>query len=464
MRIVGVTAVLFLSCTLAMMAQLTDVGGQAGVYVVEVSSGQVLTASNEHIPLVPASTLKLVTTATALELLGPDHRFETALEYVGSVREGVLKGDLVIRGGGDPSLGSRHMGEEQWAFLETWVNQVKAAGIKQVYGHIVADASYFDEEPLSPFWLWEDIGNYYAAGVHGLGVHDNSYTLHLRSGAPGSQPIILGTEPSLPHLHVDNHLMAADNNKDSAYLYVQPWIWTRSLYGTMPANRADFSIKGDLPDPPLQAAVYLYEALKKAGISVQEPAVTVRSYPLPRSSGVRLGVVCSPPLRRLVEIILHHSDNHYAECLLRHLAAVRFAPPLTARNGLAVIQQHWQSTGLDMSGLIMVDGSGLSPVNRLSARFLGQLLMHMATRSEQSKVFEALLPRAGLEGTVSNFLANTPLAGKARLKSGSNQYTTAYAGYCLRNGSKQVVVLVVNHGLISRQQVRNDLTDFLLGR
>lgn len=463
MRTIGVVSALLWSCALSVLAQVSGSGIQASIFVVDLTSGRTLSASNESIPLVPASTLKLVTTATALELLGPDHRFETALDYVGEVKEGVLMGDLVIKGGGDPTLGSKHVGSSQWVFLDTWINQVKAAGIKQINGRIVADASYFDDEPLSPYWLWEDIGNYYAAGVHGLGIRDNSYTLHLRSGAPGTKPFILGTEPSLPLLQVENYLIAANNKKDSAYLYGQPWSWTRSLHGSMPANSDDFSIRGDLPDPPLQAAIDLHDALKKAGIFVQKPPVTGRTYRLP-SNRVRLGVVFSPPLSRIVEIIHHHSDNLYAETLLRHLAAVSYAPPLTAKNGLAVIYRHWQSKGLDIKDLIMLDGSGLSPVNRVSARFLGDLLVYMATKSPQANVFESSLPRAGMEGTVANFMAGTPLAGKARLKSGSNQYATTYAGYCLRNGSKQAVVLLVNHGLISRQQVRKELAEYLLGR
>jgi len=430
----------------------------------DASSGQVITAYNSDLPLVPASVLKLVTTATALELLGPEHRFETGLDYVGTLKNGVLEGDLVIRGGGDPTLGSKHLGENCDAYLSTLISQVKAAGIKAVKGRVVGDAGLFDEEPLSPYWLWEDIGNYYAAGICGLGVRDNSYTLNLRSGAPGSNPDVLGTEPPLPRLQIDNHLVAAPNNKDSAYLYGQPYDWHRSLHGTMPANKAFFSIKGDLPDPPLYAASALRDALVKNGITVDKAPATLRTYSLPKAKCVRLGVVKSPPLKQIITIIHHHSDNIYAEYLLRQLAGVQYAPPYTARQGLSVIYDYWQRKGLDTDGLLMVDGSGLSPVNRLSARFLGDLLAFMSSRSNYGEVFEATLPKAGMEGTVASFLKGTSLAGKFRLKSGSNQYTTAYAGYGSLNGTKQVVVMLVNHTNLSPWQIRKDMADFLLGR
>lgn len=413
--------------------------------------------------LVPASILKLVTTASALELLGADHRFETGLDYVGTLNDSILDGDLVIRGGGDPTLGSRYLGEPRPTFLTRWVELVKNAGIREIRGRVVADAGLFDDEPLSPYWLWEDLGNYYAAGAFGLGVHDNSYTLHLRSEAPGTRPHILGTDPPLPRLQLENRLLAAPNNKDSAYIYGVPYVWHHSLRGTLPANRTRFSIRGALPDPPLQAAILLHDALTRHGVSVRNEPATLRTYTLPQVMTTRLGVHVSPPLSRIVTIIHHNSDNVYAECLLRHLAATRFKPPYSAKQGIAVIHDHWKRQGLDTDGLIMVDGSGLSPVNRLSARFLCQLLAYMSTRSPQAETFETSLPLAGVEGTVSGFLNDTPLAGKVRLKSGTHQHVTNYAGYSYRNGIKQVVVLMVNHGDLPRQQVRKDLAECLLG-
>jgi len=436
-----------------------------GICVQDVTGKEQPTTLNADCPIVPASVIKLVTTATALELLGPNYRFETTLAYTGTLKDGLLSGNLIIKGGGDPTLGSRHLGDQKDAFLDEWVALVKQAGITSIDGSIISDASLFDEEPLSPFWLWEDIGNYYAAGIFGLGVNDNSVTIHLQSGKAGTQPVVTKTEPELPLLRFENHLVAADNDKDSAYVYGVPFQWNRQLFGTLPANRADFTIRGDLPDPPLHVAELLTRALVKSGVTVKDKPTTTRVQPL--SSTLRftkVGSTRSEPLSRIIRIIHEKSDNIYAESLLRQLAGFAGSPPFSARGGLQVIRNFWQQKGLNVKSLYMVDGSGLSPLDRVSPRFLADLLTYMATKSSYASVFEQSLPLAGKEGSVSSFLTDSPITGLVRLKSGSNQTTTCYAGYYQKSTSKLAVVLMVNHTNVSRNQVRTDMQDYLLNR
>ena len=385
--------------------------------------------------------------------MGPDYCFETTLAYSGNLKEGKLNGNLYHRvEWGDPTLGSRHFADQQ-CFSEKWVELVKQAGITSIEGSVISDASLFDEEPLSPFWLWEDIGNYYAAGIYGLGVNDNSVTIHLKSGNVGTKPVVTRTEPELPLLQFENHLVAADNDKDSAYVYGVPFQWHRQLFGTMPANRADFTIRGDLPDPPFYTAELLTQSLITSGISVKGEPTSTRIQPL--SPGIKrtmLGSTRSLPLSRIIRVIHEKSDNIYAECLLRQLAVFSGLKPLSARGGLQVVQEFWKGKGLDIKGIHMVDGSGLSPLNRVSPRFLADVLSYMATKSSHASVFEQSLPLAGKEGSVSGFLKDTPITGKVRLKSGSNQTTTCYAGYYRKDGSNMAVIMMINHTNVSRNQ------------
>ncbi|MDP4276498.1 MAG: D-alanyl-D-alanine carboxypeptidase/D-alanyl-D-alanine-endopeptidase [Bacteroidota bacterium] len=431
----------------------------------EAESHQDVMQENEHQCVMPASVMKLVTTATALELLGLDHRFETKLLYSGQLTEGQLTGDIIIKGGGDPELGSRHMGKQAEAFLTDWVNWIVQSGIKVIKGNIIADPSLFDDEPVSPYWLWEDIGNYYAAGIYGLGIYDNSFTLTLKSGAPGTQPEIVAVSPALPGLTIENQLLAADNSKDSAYFYGVPYQWNRVLRGTIPAYQQAFSIRGDLPDPPAFTARLLYDALTKAGVRIEGTARSARSdlNQLPSASGCTLlGVTQSEPLSKLIGLIHEYSDNIYTEYLLRHIALTEGNQPASARNGLRVIRDYWAKKGLDVTGLYMVDGCGLSPLNRVSSSFIADLLDYMLNKSQYASVFEQSLPLAGIQGTVSGFLKETPLAGKIRLKSGSNRTTTAYAGYYRQKRQTLIVVMLVNHTQVSSKQVRNDMKELLL--
>jgi serine-type D-Ala-D-Ala carboxypeptidase/endopeptidase (penicillin-binding protein 4) len=465
--------VLLLSVSVQAFSQNTDVFHQkaynhaaVSFRVLEVNSAKILTQFQPSLGVTPASVLKLVTTAAALEMLGPDYRFQTKLMYSGYIRDGVLDGDLWIVGGGDPSLGSKQVPGEPLAFLSEWSEAVRTVGITRIKGRIVADAGMYDDEGVSPYWLWEDLGNYYATGIYGLNVFDNSFRLELKSGAVGSRPEIVALNPQIPGLTVENHLTAASNTIDSAYLYGAPFQNEMRLFGTIPANRESFVIRGQIPDPPTYLAGLFAEKLKQNGISIDGEALSTRSKPGFETPGpvskTELHTTWSPPLIQLIRIIHEKSDNFYAECLLRQLAVIEGSSPATAREGIQIVRDFWKRAGLDVAALSMYDASGLSPNNRVSADFLAELLRYMATKSKNGIQFEASLPLAGKEGTVSGFLRGTDLEGKLRLKSGSNQVVNSYAGYYRKNGRFLVVVIIVDHADADRFKIRKDMENILL--
>ena len=175
-------------------------GASFSLLIKETESGRVVCAYDTLRQLTPASVMKLVTTATALELMGEDYRYPTRITYDGHIEDGTLRGNLYIEGSGDPSLGSAFIDEEPEAFARDWIEAIRRTGIRRVTGSVVADASLFDTEGLSLKWAREDLGSYYGTGSYGLSVFDNRYTLLLRTGAPGSRPRVTGTEPALPDL------------------------------------------------------------------------------------------------------------------------------------------------------------------------------------------------------------------------------------------------------------------------
>jgi len=464
---VRIFRVLLLLCfTLTATAQNTAVfrsksyeHAAVSVCVLDLNSSKVVAQFNQAQSVTPASVLKLLTTGAALEMLGPDFRFETKLMSSGTIENNQLTGDLTIQGGGDPSLGSRQVSGNPEAFLADWVKAVRDAGINRVQGRILVDASAFDDEGVSPFWLWEDIGNYYATGIYGLNVFDNSFRLELKSGAAGTKSEITGMTPPIPGLSIDNHLTAADNDQDSAYLYGAPYQNEMRLFGTMPANRTAFTIRGQMPDPSTYLALRFKEELINAGIPVEGESRSTRlltnEQPILRKTIFRTKSI---PLSQIVRIIHEKSDNFYAECLLRQLARTASDKPASARDGIRVVKDFWQKKGMDLSALSMYDACGLSPNDRISAELLAQVLKQMASNAG----FEQSIPIAGVEGTVSGFLKGTPLEGKLRLKSGSNQVVNSYAGYYRKNGKSYAVVMMVNYANASRSQIRKDMETFLL--
>ena len=407
--------------------------------VKDLKTDKVLYSYRPESATIPASTMKVVTTATALEILGADYKFKTTLEIDGSLStDSILDGNLIIYGNGDPTLGSAKLGNVY--FLNDWVTAVRKAGIRQVNGDIIADASAYDTEGVNPKWLWEDMGNYFASGAYGISYKDNTYEMELKSGTVGTTPEIVKITPSIPELTFNNYLKSTTIRFDSAYFYGAPFQNERSIYGEIPAKRAVFKIKGDIPRPGLILARDLAWKLKSGGISVSGNATDKVIGSKKRSV---IYTHLSPKLSEIIKEINVASNNHYAEHLFRHLA-LQCGNPASTSNALNQIRNFWKSKGLPVDELFMYDGSGLSPVNAVSANFFVNLLSYMG-KSANSSVFRASLPVAGKSGTVRNFMKGTALDGKVQAKSGTINRVRAYAGYINLNGKKLAFAVMVNN-------------------
>jgi D-alanyl-D-alanine carboxypeptidase/D-alanyl-D-alanine-endopeptidase (penicillin-binding protein 4) len=406
---------------------------------------------------IPASTMKLVTTATALELLGPSFCFQTKLEIDGTLNpNGVLNGNLYIRGGGDPTLGSEKMGDTD--FLKQWVEAVKQAGIRKINGQIVADGTLFDEEGVNPKWTWEDIGNYYAAGAYGISYMDNMYRLVLRSGLIGSTPEILRTEPEIASLTFENHLTSTEIDSDSAYFYGAPKSNHRIIRGEIPANRLEFTIKGDIPNPSLLLAEHFQAKLKENGITVTElPSDVVKK----TTERKIIHIHNSPPLSEIIAETNVHSNNGYAEEIFRYLA-LKSNPIATSNGAIREIRSFWKTKELPINQLFMYDGCGLSPLDAVSANFYVELLTYMRAKSLNKEAFFNSLPVSGKSGTLTNFLAKTSLTGKVHAKSGTIGGVKSYAGYIEKNNKTYVFSILVNHFNGTSKAATRKIEDFLL--
>lgn len=411
-----------------------------GIRIVNISDGKTLCNYNENLSLCPASCLKLVTTATALEKYGDQFAYQTTVFTDGTIaKDGQLDGNIYIQGSGDPTLGSEYVNADagQEAFLNQWLTDIRKTGIKSVTGSVVVLDNLFGYEGVSPYWPWVDIANYYAPGIYGISVFDNLYRLYLKSGKAGTTPEILRTEPSISSLHFENHLKAANNSMDSAYIYGMPFNYERRLFGTIPQNRPSFVIKGDLPDPGYFLADCFTAFLSKNNIRVTGKASTFRLTPITPKKIKILSVTNSPPLAEIVKVVNFRSNNHYAECLFRKMQ--------TDGNTGTPAKDYWSKQGLKTDGLFMYDGSGLSPMDGLNVKFMTDLLVYMQHKSGYKEAFYASLPTAGKAGTVSSFLKGTPLEGIARAKSGSIKNVRAYCGYFDKGKNRYAFAILINN-------------------
>ena len=445
-------------------------GASFSLVVKDVQEGKTVYSYDTDRLQSPASVLKTVATATALEILGEDYRYPTTLEYDGILESGTLEGNLYIKGSGDPSLGSSHFAPGQNKFLSTWIAALQKAGIKHITGSVISDESIFDTEGVSIKWLREDMGNYYAPGSYGISIFDNMYKLSLQTGAAGTRPVLKGTEPDIPFIRFKNYLKAAPVSSDSAYIIGAPLDDVRYLYGVLPANREAYVLKGDIPDPALYLARYLTDQLQQKGIRVDgSPScyrIEVEENRWKKGERKEIVTTYSPTLREIASVCNHVSHNLYADALVKTVG-LQYKPRRNEMissfgRGVQVVKEYWEKKGLDLFPLRMNDGSGLAPADKVSAGFMGELLVYMATESAVSDAFIASLPQAAIEGSVRNFLKGSKLQGKAHLKSGGITGVRSYAGYITKDGKTYAVAVFSNNYSCPMSRMTGALEKLLL--
>lgn len=405
-----------------------------GICIRRMSDGGIAAAHDANRRLIPASTAKLITTAVALEVLGPDYRFETGLDITGSIdtSTGVLDGDIIIRGGGDPTLGSDHVSGSQTLqeLLDEWVSALHDRGLRAVSGSVIGDASFLNDELPPSSWSWNDLGNYYAAPASGLTIHDNLYRLTFTSpGAVGAATRILRSEPPMSELQFENEVVTGPyGSRDEAYIHGSPFTTQKFVRGTLPPGRGTFTIKGAIPDPARFAAQQLISALRAAGVSVANDARTNRTdaEALSRTS-TRVYTHRSPTLRDIVERVNKQSDNLYAEHLLKLIGKDKKGIGSTSK-GIEYIEQWLSAKGVSLRAIKPHDGSGLSRSNTLSAGELTKFLVAAETNSTYS-AFKSTLAVAGKSGTLRSVGDGTRAEGRVFGKSGSLKSVRCYAGY-----------------------------------
>lgn len=427
------------------------------VLVQNMTTGEVIDSYRPDHVVPPASVQKLLTTGAALEMLGPDFRFPTVLEYTGTIENGVLKGDLYIRGNCDPSLGWKG----KTAFLTRWVKAVQDAGIKRIEGAVIADMTMLDGDAQNPGWLCEDAGNYYAPGIFAINYYGNTMNITLKSGEPGSVATVLGTDPQVEDVVFINHVRCGKITHDGAYVSGLPYSRERYLTGAVPSNLGTFGVKGDLPNPGLLLARHFTKRLREAGIKVNRDASYIADYNPLTPPRQELYVHYSEPLSELLKETNIHSNNLFAEAIFRYLGT-RYSLPGSINNSQDLIRDYWRRRGVSVQNAIIKDGCGLAPQDAVSAKAFVQLLTVMAA-SPNKDVWMASLPVSGQTGTIKSLCAKTALEGRIHAKSGTIAGTKNFAGYIeMPNGDTWVFAILINSAPGKARNIQTVIQQYLL--
>ncbi|MCH9613108.1 MAG: D-alanyl-D-alanine carboxypeptidase DacB [Chlamydiia bacterium] len=435
-------------------------GASIGLYIVDVGSGEVVANVNGEKCFTPASTQKLLTTIGALELLSGEDQFETQLEYDGEISpDGVLKGNVYIYGGGDPTFGSPR--GERFSHLgvfRKWKEALMTKGVWKIEGNVIADCSrWVDEGPVGT-WYYEDLGNYFGAAASALTFHENLYYLHLQSGEEGGSVEVKGTTPREIHASFENGLRAAGpKSGDQAWIFTSMVGVDRVLKGTIPCGQEQFTIKGALPNPPLVCAEMFKGYLKELGIEV-DGGVKVQSV---AGAGRKcLDVHSSPRIEELVEETNQKSVNLYAEHLLKKVGEEAIGVGSTESGALA-IKTFFENEGIDCKKVRIQDGSGLSRSNVVTPKFLTDLLVYMKGR-DSYRAFNDSLPVAGsARGGLSHFGKDSVLRGQVRAKTGYAGQVRALSGYLALGNREFAFAIIANYLINGGDRWKDHLVTFL---
>jgi serine-type D-Ala-D-Ala carboxypeptidase/endopeptidase (penicillin-binding protein 4) len=442
--------------------------GQSGIVVMDAQTGEVLASHNSCMSVIPASNMKIVTTAAILGILGENFRFRTELQHDGMVRDSILYGNVFIKGYGDPTLASPEFEgiPSMAAVLDSFSDKIKALGIKKIVGKIVGDGSVFEPMTAVPTWLWEDLGNYYGVGPSGLNFHENLYNLNfIQNSNVGSTPSVLGASPQVPDFQLINEVKSAKGGGDDAYIYSTPYATVGTVGGRIPAGNKIFSINGALPDPPYFAAWHLRKRLIENGIDVSDSATTQLKLEQ-KNEPFRLRQTFyawfSPTLGTIIKRTNLESVNLYCEAFVRTIGLQRMGMG-TNDVGTAEIARYWRSKGVDTEGLFMQDGSGLSPRNGVTALQLASILRNVVGDSLVFPSFYASLPEAGKTGTMKGmFKTNFAAQQRIRAKSGTITRVKSYSGYVTTTDGKLLAFSAVcNNFTCSQRDMRLKLEQFM---
>ncbi len=434
--------------------------------------GELAVSIHSRKPLKPASNQKVLTSAAAMHLLGPDHRYETTLVAAAPIRDGRIDGDLTVRGTGDPNMSSRFYDGGPAALFRQWARELSAKGLRRIRGDLVADDTFFDDVRLPPTWDMRQEETWYSAQVSALSINDNCLDVLVRPAAQAGRPARVEVVPSCGAIQVEGAPETVAGAETRVIVHRKPGTNRVSVTGQIALRHPPWSGNVTLDDPAMVFASTLAEVLKGEGIAIQgkvrkaergneHDASIVRA----AQGGAGTGAVqrsnepsrAVPSSARAVEvalvkhtstllqdlpIILKRSQNLHAEVLLKALGA-RAGGEGSLKGGERAIRKFLKAKGISDAGLVLGDGSGLSHENRVTAEILARVLYSVRAEKYFDDYLKAL-PLAGLDGTLDDRFRASPVRGNLYAKTGYIKGVSCLSGYVVKGERVWCFSVLVN--------------------
>jgi D-alanyl-D-alanine carboxypeptidase/D-alanyl-D-alanine-endopeptidase (penicillin-binding protein 4) len=422
-------------------------GGEVGVAVFSVDRQIPLYLNDAEDPLLPASNMKLYTTATALDRLGPDFQYTTSLYADGALlANGTLAGDLIVVGRGDPAISGRFYGDSATYVFDRMAQLLREKGVRRVTGRLIGDTSYFDDRLVGPGWESGNLLWWYGARASALAFNDNVVTVEILPGSYAGAPAEVRFQPHTDDLAVENRVVTAGRRGGrSVGIRRRPDLGGYEIWGRVALGGSPVRHVVAVDDPPAFALSVLRDRLERAGIDVVggEQVVWRRDGLAPRQWTLLVSHT-SPRMIELVRVVNKSSQNFFAEQVLKTLGAV-FEGEGSFVGGAEVVRATLRGLGVPVRSLVVSDGSGLSRWNVVTARMTAELLVAMRYHPYFDEYYTSLLI-AGSDGDPRRL--NAPEAvGNIHSKTGTLRGVSALSGYVTTRDGELLAFSVISNGL-----------------
>ena len=412
--------------TKSLMNSSLAISSNLSFYVAD-ETGNLIYEYNGNKGLSTASTQKIFTAAAALETLGKNYTYKTNSSYSGSISSGNLNGNLFITSSGDPTLGSwRYEGYKPENFKQKFIEALKKAGIKKISGDLIIDDSYFDHQTIPGGWPWDDLGNYYGAGVWGVNWRENQFDMNMNGNTIKSFSYPLVGVKWLNDVKVGG-------SSDQSLVFTAPHSDVALINGTLPAK--SLTVSGSVPNPPLQLGSEVAQWLKESGIEFSGNVMTNTQLEILGKKAIEspknniFFTYESPSLDKIVYWFLRKSVNLYGENLIKTLGKEKKNDP-SFKAGVSYLTDFWKSKGINVNMINFADGSGLSPQNYVSAKAEVQALLYAKKQAWFAAYYEGF-------PTQDNGL---------KMKSGTMRDTKSFAGFhTSKDGKNYVFSIIINN-------------------
>jgi len=432
-----------------------------GVVIQSLETGEYIYKRNENISLMPASNMKLFTTATALAILGPDYRYTTYLLTNGKIEGNTIKGDLIIKGSGDPTFPRKSEKDTLDLLFNSWIDSLKNLGITKIQGDIIGDDNCFDDQSLGIGWSWDDETYGYSASTSGLCYNDNCVRLSISPGQNVGSSAEIEISPNTKYITLQNRIKTVprDTSTNIDY-YRKSGTNTIDAFGNISLGRRTRRESLSIHNPTLYAATILKEMLEKAGISVSGSATDIDDVDPKKNLNTiyqKLNNSSSAPLSEIIKIINKISQNLYAEQVLRTLGK-EFNGIGSLKKSVEVEKKFLGEIGVDTNKIKIVDGSGLSRLNLVTPMDVLSVLKYMYRYKYWNEFYNSL-PIAGVDGTLDSRMKNSEAAGNVRAKTGLINYVRSLSGYVTSKDGEMFVFSMIANNYTVPTSFANNIQD-----